>query len=238
MEKRRREDAPVPRWSGCGSCGKWSAAAPRSTRREAERHPSPHPSCRRPESSRAGAPLTGCPQSRSGCGGGSIDYAYRNGYLITRLPQRLEDFLSHFDSSRPDFVSRALLALLADERGFLKGSPYHLSFVDTLDALRESAGRLLGRRRRVGHRRTRRSEILAELRAREPFAVEFFSVFTQPYDMLRKSLEYLGKGIPRPHSGAGLGPRPRGEGRLPAHRHYRRGGTGEARPRSSTLPGT
>ncbi|MGA2639291.1 MAG: GGDEF domain-containing protein [Spirochaetia bacterium] len=118
-------------------------------------------------------------------------YAYRNGYLITRLPQRFDDFMSRFDQSRPDLVSRALLALLADERGFRTGNPFHLSFIDTLDALRESAGRLMGQR--GGGAPSRKAElVLAELRAREPFAVEYFSVFTQPYDMLRKSLEYLG----------------------------------------------
>src|SRR5271157_5353974 len=121
-------------------------------------------------------------------------YAYRNGYLITRLPQRLEDFMSHFDASRPDLVSRALLALLADEKGFQKRNPYNLSFVDTLDALRESAGRLMGRRH-AGPSSHKAEETLAKLRAREPFAVEFFSVFTQPYDMLRKSLEYLGNAL-------------------------------------------
>ena len=121
-------------------------------------------------------------------------YAYKNGYLITRLPQRFDDFMSYFDHSRPDFVSRALLALLADERGFRGQNPYHLSFIDTLDALRDSAGRLMGRRA-AGDPSRKAEEVLAELRAREPFAVEFFSVFTQPYDMLRKSLEYLGTSL-------------------------------------------
>jgi diguanylate cyclase (GGDEF)-like protein len=121
-------------------------------------------------------------------------YAYRNGFLITRLPQRFEDFMSYFDHSRPDFISRALLARLADERGFRGENPYHLSFIDTLDALRASAWRLMGRRG-TGAPSRKAEEILAELRAREPFAVEFFSVFTQPYDMLRKSLEYLGTSL-------------------------------------------
>jgi diguanylate cyclase (GGDEF)-like protein len=121
-------------------------------------------------------------------------YAFRNGYLITRLPQRLQDFMSYFDRTRPDCVSRALLALLADERGFRGENPYHLSFIDTLDALRASAWRLMGQRG-MGAPSRKADEIAAELRAREPFAVEFFSVFTQPYDMLRKSLEYLGTAL-------------------------------------------
>ena len=125
-------------------------------------------------------------------------YAYRNGFLITRLPQRLDDFMSRFDQSRPDLVSPSFLALMADERGFRGRNPYRLSFIDTLDALRESAARLLGRRG-GGAPSHKADEILAALRAREPFAVEFFSVFTQPYDMLRKSLEYLGTSLRSHH---------------------------------------
>ena len=121
-------------------------------------------------------------------------YAYKNGFLITRLPQRFEDFVSHFDQSRPDLVSRPFLALLADERGIRGQNPFHLSLIDTLDALNEAAGRLLGQRG-TAVRSHKAEEILAELRAREPFAVEFFSVFTQPYEMLRKSLEFLGTNL-------------------------------------------
>jgi diguanylate cyclase (GGDEF)-like protein len=118
-------------------------------------------------------------------------YAYANGFLITRFPQAVDDFLSWFDSTRPDFVSRPLLGLLADEQGFRGRNPHQLSFIDTLDALRESANRLLGQRGTWSPSR-KADEILDGLRAREPFAVEFFTVFTQPHEALRKSLEYLG----------------------------------------------
>ena len=121
-------------------------------------------------------------------------YAYANGFVITRLPQRLDDFVSLFDAARPDCVSRALLSLLTDERGFQGRNPYELSFVDTLDALQESAHRLLGQRGSWSPSR-KAEEILAELRGREPFAVEFFSVFTQSHEALRKSLEYLGTSL-------------------------------------------
>ncbi len=118
-------------------------------------------------------------------------YAFRNGFVITRLSERFDDFLSLFDAKRPDFVSRELLALLADERGFRGENPYRLSFIDNLNLLRESACRLLGTRtpRAVA---VAEGEVLKELRAREPFAVDFFSTFTQPQDMLRKCLEHLG----------------------------------------------
>jgi len=121
-------------------------------------------------------------------------YAYRKGFLTTRFAQRMHDFMSYFGKPRPDFVSRPLLALIAEKRGFFGENPSHLSFIDTLDALRQSAWRLMGRRS-LGSESPVGEEILALLRAREPFAVEFFSVFVQPYDMLRKSLEYLGTSL-------------------------------------------
>jgi diguanylate cyclase (GGDEF)-like protein len=121
-------------------------------------------------------------------------YAYRNGFLITKLAQRLDDFMSYFDHSRPDFVSRPFLSYVADEKGYRKENPYNLSFIDTLEALRESAWRIMGRRA-VGAASRTAEDIFSALRAKEPFAVEFFSVFTQPYDMLRKSLEYLGTSL-------------------------------------------
>jgi len=71
-------------------------------------------------------------------------YAYRNGFLITRLGERIDDFWSVFDPSREDYASRALLRLLAERRGYLDRSPWGLSFIDDLDALRDSARRLLG----------------------------------------------------------------------------------------------
>jgi len=121
-------------------------------------------------------------------------YAYSNGFVITRLSQRVDDCLSIFDATRPDCVSRSLLALLTDERGFHGRNPYELSLVDTLDALQESAGRLLGQR--GGWAPSKKAEeILAELRNREPFAVEFFSVFTEPHEALRRSLDYLGTSL-------------------------------------------
>ena len=118
-------------------------------------------------------------------------YAYKNGFLITRFAQRFDDFMSYFEKARPDSVSRALLVMIADEQGFRGENPYHLSFIDTLDALRQSAWRLMGRHD-IESPTDREEKILAEIRAREPFAVEFLSVFVQPYEMLRKSLDYLG----------------------------------------------
>ena len=118
-------------------------------------------------------------------------YAYSNGFLISRFPQLVDDFLTYFDSTRPDFVSRPLLALLADEQGFRGRNPHHLSLIDSLDALRESASRLLGQRG-AGSAIHKEEEVRDDLRSREPFAVEFLSVFTQPHEALRTSLEYLG----------------------------------------------
>jgi diguanylate cyclase (GGDEF)-like protein len=126
-------------------------------------------------------------------------YAFRNGFLATRLPERLNDFLHLFDRRRGDYVNRALLVLLADEKGYRGRNPYHLSFIDTLDAMRDAAFRFLGSRPAAAQepeaRRTPGAEVLAALRAREPFAVEYFSVFTQPHDALRVSLAHLGSSL-------------------------------------------
>ncbi len=124
-------------------------------------------------------------------------YAFRNGFLITRVTERLDDLASYFDKTRPDFASRALLRLLADARGFRGANPYRLSFVDTLDALQESAARLLGVRRVAARARAsfvpgQAEAVIAALNEREPFAVAFFSAFTKSQDMLRRSLDYLG----------------------------------------------
>ena len=118
-------------------------------------------------------------------------YAYTNGFLITRFPQIFDDLLTLFDTSRPDFVSRPLLGFLSDEQGFHGRDPHHLSFIDSLDALRHSAARLMGQRG-AWSPANKAEEILDDLRTREPFAVEFLAVFTQPHEALRKSLEFLG----------------------------------------------
>jgi diguanylate cyclase (GGDEF)-like protein len=121
-------------------------------------------------------------------------YAYRNGFLITRFRERMDDALSVFDQSRPDFVNRALLRVLAEEKGYRGQNPFQLSFADNLDMLRDSALRLLGRPPSLPGRLSEggADAVLRSLQTREPFAVEFFSVFTQPWDMLRRSLEFLG----------------------------------------------
>ncbi len=115
-------------------------------------------------------------------------YAFRGGFLITRVAERWSDFRSYFDAKRPDFVSGAFLRLMADARGYRGANPYRLSFVDNLDALHDSAARLLGVRPAA---LDGQSPVIAALKAKEPFAVAFFSAFTQPQDMLRRSLDYL-----------------------------------------------
>ena len=125
-------------------------------------------------------------------------YAYSNGFLITRLTERFDDFMSFFDSARADYASRALMRLMAAEKGYRDQNPFQLSFIDALNALRDSARVLLGRgpsgtkvmdKEKAAERA---EEVLKVLKAREPFAVVFFAVFTEHHEMLRKSLEYLG----------------------------------------------
>ncbi|HVP19002.1 MAG TPA: GGDEF domain-containing protein [Spirochaetia bacterium] len=123
-------------------------------------------------------------------------YAWRNGFLITRLLERVEDFLSHFDPTREDYVSGAFLRLLVERRGHREGNPYTLSFLDNLDLLRQSALTLLGRE--PGHQEggerlgaDQSNEVARAIASREPFALEFFGEFTKPEEMLRRSLDFL-----------------------------------------------
>ena len=128
-------------------------------------------------------------------------YAYSRGFLITRLPERFDDFMSIFDATRPDYASRALLRVIAAEKGYHDQNPFQLSFIDTLNALRDSARILLGRgpsgTRALEREKAaeRADETLKSLRAREPFAVVFLAVFTERRDMLRKSIEFLGSNL-------------------------------------------
>ena len=124
-------------------------------------------------------------------------WAWRHGYLITRLPERLDDLLSLVDPRRKDFASRPLLRLLAERRPLRGMNPFAFSFVDTLDALQETAGLLLGSRspQRLADREKARELALAvrrSLESREPFAVEFLAEFVEPREMLRRSLEFIG----------------------------------------------
>ncbi len=121
-------------------------------------------------------------------------YAFRNSFLITGMAERFDDFMCLFDAARGDYVSRAMMRSLAEEKGYKARNPFRLSFIDCLDALRDSARSILGLGDIPAGQRggETAAEALGAVRAREPFVVEFFSVFTQPYDMLRRSLEYLG----------------------------------------------
>jgi diguanylate cyclase len=124
-------------------------------------------------------------------------YAFSKGFLITRLAERFDDFMSLFDNTRGDYASKALVRLLATEKGYRDQNPFQLSFIDSLNALRDSARILLGRAslssKAVDREKAaaRAEEVLKSLRAREPFAIVFFAVFTEQHDMLRRSLEYL-----------------------------------------------
>jgi len=124
-------------------------------------------------------------------------WAWRNGYLITRLPECLADAFTFLDPKRKDFASRPLLKLLAEHRALRGMNPFSFSLVDTLDALAETAGTLLGERgpQRIADRDRAQElgrSVRRSLEAREPFAVEFLAEFVEPREMLRRSLEYVG----------------------------------------------
>jgi diguanylate cyclase (GGDEF)-like protein len=123
-------------------------------------------------------------------------WAWRRGYLITRLPECLADLASIVDPRRKDFASRPLLRLLADHRAMRGMNPFAFSFIDTLDALEESAGLLLGVRtpQRLADREKAREleqAVHRSLESREPFAVEFLAEFVEPREMLHRSLEFI-----------------------------------------------
>lgn len=124
-------------------------------------------------------------------------WAFRAGLLITRLPERLEDFASIFDGSRPDCVNKALLRMLAARRTRRDAHPFEYSFLESLETLGAAARRLLGgaapRATSLDREKARPREeaVRRSLAAREPFALEFFGRFAEPQDMLQKSLEYL-----------------------------------------------
>jgi diguanylate cyclase (GGDEF)-like protein len=127
-------------------------------------------------------------------------WAWRHGYLITRLSERLDDLLSLVDPRRRDFASRPLLKLLAERRPLRGMNPFAFSFVDTLDALQDTAGLLLGSRspQRLADREKARELALAvrrSLESRDPFAVEFLAEFVEPREMLHRSLEFIGLAI-------------------------------------------
>jgi diguanylate cyclase (GGDEF)-like protein len=124
-------------------------------------------------------------------------WAFRAGLLITRLPERLEDFASIFDGSRPDYVNKALLRMLAARRARRDAHPFEYSLIESLETLGSAARRLLGGP--ASHAtsldremtRPREEAVKKSLAVREPFALEFFGRFAEPQDMLEKSLEYL-----------------------------------------------
>ncbi len=124
-------------------------------------------------------------------------WAFRSGLLITRTAERFSDFLSVFDKRRKDYVSRKFLELLGRRRGFLSSNPFEYSLIDTLDALRFSARKLLGADRpgrRLAERemaRTIEEEVKKSLSLREPFALDFLGLFADSQEMLRLSLAYV-----------------------------------------------
>ena len=124
-------------------------------------------------------------------------WAFRSGLAITRLLERLDDFASIFDSSRPDYVNKSLLRLLAARRARRDAHPFEYSFLESLDTLGAAARRLLGGTGSLASSleretaRLREEAVRRSLAAREPFALEFFGRFAEPQDMLQRSLEYL-----------------------------------------------
>jgi diguanylate cyclase (GGDEF)-like protein len=124
-------------------------------------------------------------------------WAFRNGFLICGLRERLADVFSYFNPQVIDGVNPRLLRLLVVKRGYLGDNPYNYTFIDNLDALYRSARVLLGKdsaiRRtiRPGERRSLEDDVRQSMEIRDPFGLRFLERFTDPETKLRRSLEFL-----------------------------------------------
>ncbi len=110
-------------------------------------------------------------------------WAFRKGFLATRTRERWDDVVSVFSSKRGDHANGLLIRLLASHPGYAEVDPYDLSFLDDLDALRDSATVILGG--------PPPNTLLQSILAKDSFAVELFGLFIRPHAELRKALEHL-----------------------------------------------
>ncbi len=198
-ETRRRSVAALERLKSQAIKERRAPAAPPVTPRKASsaREAGPLPSAQKPAEETGKRAIDWLPEVPPWLRRRINRYAYRNGFLITRLLERVEDLLSLFDPAREDFVSFAFMRLLAERKEGRDGNPFALSFIDTLDALRVSARTFVGKGP-LGPEPPEETEGAAQgedvvrlLRSREPFALEFFGEFTRPWEMLRKSLAFI-----------------------------------------------
>ncbi len=116
-------------------------------------------------------------------------YAYYHRYRITGLFERILSSLSRFFPRIRDNAGRSLLRMLVQGRGFSDVDPSGFCCADNLDALYYDSRCLLGRYRPGGEEA--QQELLQQLRGRDPFAVEFLSVFAKRDEELLDALDYL-----------------------------------------------
>ncbi|TVR05565.1 MAG: GGDEF domain-containing protein [Spirochaetaceae bacterium] len=117
-------------------------------------------------------------------------WSFRQGLLITGLPQRWHDFLSLFRPSMPDLVHPRLIRELTTPHGLAQVSVHEFSLVDTLAALRRSSRHLLGDLSKSGH-----ETVIQAYRRRNPFALEYLSRFSDPQKRLHASIASLEAGL-------------------------------------------
>lgn len=114
-------------------------------------------------------------------------WAFHNKLLAVGLRERLNDFLSVFRPSVPDYVNPRLIRYLAKPSKAESSNPYEYSLRQTLEALRSAAGTFLSK---PGNEETSRA-ITDALRRRDPLAVAFFETFFDIGRETRTALRYL-----------------------------------------------
>ena len=196
FKERRPPEALPPRWLTCdlrdaGGCG--NADGRRGANRRGRARSGPRRRCDEAGGDAGKRAIDWLPEVPPWLRRRINRYAYRNGFVITRFFERVEDFFSIFDPDREDCISTAFLRLLAERKGYLGENPYALSFADDLDALRNlrADAPWPGSGGQETPEPSDADEVGRALRSREPFALEFFGEFTQPFEMLRKSFDFL-----------------------------------------------
>ena len=124
-------------------------------------------------------------------------YAYRNGYLVVGIRERLRSMFSLFFPRIKDYVSNKAVRRLVVGKGFRWENPFNYCLADNLDALQFASRFLLGNYKTPKFSDPIISDesisgyIRREIASRNPAAVEFLSRFCERDEMLMRSLEFV-----------------------------------------------
>ena len=115
-------------------------------------------------------------------------WAFSHKLQIVGMRERIADFVSIFRPSTKDFVNDRLVRSLTLDRNFRKENPYEFTLTETLHAARYAAEVLLGR---AANRNGDEQPIVDALRRRDPFALEYLTLFALSRQNLRATLSYM-----------------------------------------------